>query len=948
MSYLFIQNKRPNAENNIIQQFIVSFQQSQQFYKNKEYHKVLEELIISNKLLIDIWDEYPKIKTLYLMMKSFYHIKKYSQCLSIQTIILEKILIEEQRDKGICKEKNDFFIKVKAKIGAYHLIINFIYDNLDKSIQSIIDFIKDTSENEILSLDDKIKYFWNYIKTILKISGITKTNKFKLFKQAYDSMIIIEKKEYESINNCIYEPIKKIDRYMKDKYKIFMNLKLRTNLYEILDKEYYHINFGLTNDKIIKVMNFLQKNMHVYVRENNKIKLIELFHTFLDLGKINLKHIFNMTMNEIIHIQKRRIEKFDIIFANLVGAFTHIFKKYFTNENFISFTKPVDGKNIIRLNHSLKEINKQYKILKSFSPYDISETDRKQKLIIFGYNSNTNINIPSPFKDFSEKKRESKYGNNIFNKNIVKINNKKLKLIKDKRFLLNKKNIIFKKILRNNILKENITDFPIINNNQKIKNKNNILNFSDGEIKHNKNKENEYNIKSNTLSKNNDKKKAKKDNENNKENNSFILRNINNILITKLIDLFIPVYKIENNLVLEEYEMIKYKSNFPRKIDLYNFNIQKIVSSYYSISINGSNSSENKDAYFYYEDYMLIKNLILLGVCDGHGKFGYLISDKICTLFPAYLIYIIIEDNLIKNNKDINKEMYKLFKLKENPHEVKDMHLLHYFFNKFNINLKNDIPLLNENILLLKNQVQEAFYYSHNDLKHRYNIDYEFSGTTICSCFILGDYLYVINLGDSQIMVGTLSENNNNWDINPISIKHTLDIPEENMRIVLNGGRIGRIKDENNREVGPLRVYNKNIESDIPGLTISRSIGDNFAKKLGVSYEPDVTKYKLKKEDKIIIIGTDGLFKCLTNEEIINILGNFYIDNKSAEEAVISLIEIAKNRNKYNYKLKLAKKRKKIILNTENNIDSKQPVSDEEKEINKGNFDDITCIVVFL
>ena len=41
---------------------------------------------------------------------------------------------------------------------------------------------------------------------------------------------------------------------------------------------------------------------------------------------------------------------------------------------------------------------------------------------------------------------------------------------------------------------------------------------------------------------------------------------------------------------------------------------------------------------------------------------------------------------------------------------------------------------------------------------------------------------------------------------------------------------------------------------------MSRSIGDNFAKKLGISYEPEVSKIKIKKEDKIIVLGTDGLF----------------------------------------------------------------------------------------
>ena len=930
MSELFADYKRPKAEIKIIQEFIKSFKISLQLYKNKEFQLALEESKKSYNYLTDIWDEYPKIKVLYLLMKLSFKTRQYSQCLSLYSKIYEKILIERKRDKGNNKEKIDSLIKIEAKIAVYQIMINFIYDNLDQSVELLLEVIKYLSENGKLSIDYKIKYFWNFIKSFLKITGITKTLKFESFKQDYDSMIIIEKKNIDSHtsqkNNCRYEPKKKIDRNMKDKYKLFMNIKLRNNLYEKLDKEYFFVTFGKEDDK---VMNFLQKNIHLYVRDNNKIKLVELFNTFLVLGKINLKKIYNMTMNEMIHIQKRRIEKFNIIFANLVGAFNHIFKKYYNNENIR-----------MKLSRSLKELKKQVNILK-LSLNEKEKINQKKKVInSFEFNSLNDIKIPPPITEEKKnkillttknKKKINQKLKNIFKKNL-KLN---LKLNKSPN---NKNNIIFNNYLKMSKIK-NTFDFPKLKI-PKNKHINNILNFSDGEVKSKSiNKQFLKSINSYISSKKN-KLNYNGEKLDDKEQNNFILRNINNLLITKLIDLFLPIYKLEKNLTLEENEEIKYNNNLPRKADLFtDLQIPKIIKSHYSISIKGTNSLVNQDAYFYYENYMLIKNLTLLGVCDGHGKFGHLISDKISILFPSYLIYIIIEDCLIKQNKDINKEIYKLFKLKENPKEVKDMHILRYFFNRFGINIE-DIPLFN-NEFILKNKIYDSFYYCQKDLKQRYNIDYEFSGTTICSCFILGDTMYIINLGDSQLIIGKFNSNYNKWKYESLSVKHNLDNPEENARISARGGKIDRIRNENGKEVGPLRVFDKNKDSDYPGLAMSRSIGDNFAKNFGVSYEPEVTKYNIKKEDKIIVIGTDGLFSCLMEEEIIDILGKFYYENKTAEEAANYLIEIATNY----YKLK--QRRKKIILNSENVYDNNKKFYGEKNINNSGNFDDITCIVVF-
>ena len=73
-----------------------------------------------------------------------------------------------------------------------------------------------------------------------------------------------------------------------------------------------------------KVMLFLHKNINIFVRDNNRERLVKLFHTFLVLNKTNLKKEFNMTLDELVFEQKRRIEAFDRIFSNLVGAFNHI------------------------------------------------------------------------------------------------------------------------------------------------------------------------------------------------------------------------------------------------------------------------------------------------------------------------------------------------------------------------------------------------------------------------------------------------------------------------------------------------------------------------------------------------------------------------------------------------------------------------------------------------
>ena len=54
----------------------------------------------------------------------------------------------------------------------------------------------------------------------------------------------------------------------------------------------------------------------------------------------------------------------------------------------------------------------------------------------------------------------------------------------------------------------------------------------------------------------------------------------------------------------------------------------------------------------------------------------------------------------------------------------------------------------------------------------------------------------------------------------------------------------------------------------MPGLAMSRSIGDFVAHSVGVSPNPEVIKFELQPDDKFIVIASDGVWEFLTNEEI--------------------------------------------------------------------------------
>lgn len=102
--------------------------------------------------------------------------------------------------------------------------------------------------------------------------------------------------------------------------------------------------------------------------------------------------------------------------------------------------------------------------------------------------------------------------------------------------------------------------------------------------------------------------------------------------------------------------------------------------------------------------------------------------------------------------------------------------------------------------------------------------DCKFSGTTASIVLTRGPQIISANAGDSRAILV-----DKNGGVRPLSRDHKPDTPEENQRILSCGGRVRPLINQQagGQEVGPARVWLKDL--DVPGLAMSRSLGDYVA-----------------------------------------------------------------------------------------------------------------------
>jgi serine/threonine protein phosphatase PrpC len=168
----------------------------------------------------------------------------------------------------------------------------------------------------------------------------------------------------------------------------------------------------------------------------------------------------------------------------------------------------------------------------------------------------------------------------------------------------------------------------------------------------------------------------------------------------------------------------------------------------------------------------------------------------------------------------------------------------------------------------LKTAVGDAIAKVERNLLRNYRIDSEFSGTTLSMAVIRGNHVTGINIGDSRVILG--KEEGGRMVAQDITFDHKPDTPAEKERILAHGGRVFAVEYDDGID-GPPRVWLGHM--DIPGLAMSRSLGDVVAHSAGVISEPEFTEFELNPvTDKFLVVATDGLWEFVDNSETIEMV----------------------------------------------------------------------------
>lgn len=163
---------------------------------------------------------------------------------------------------------------------------------------------------------------------------------------------------------------------------------------------------------------------------------------------------------------------------------------------------------------------------------------------------------------------------------------------------------------------------------------------------------------------------------------------------------------------------------------------------------------------------------------------------------------------------------------------------------------------------LSKTYVNNIYNYIQSYLKKKHK---EFSipcgSTSLVMCHFRKcgqQYINVINIGDSRAVLcrGEKAEE--------LTIDHKPNNPEEKKRIKKLGGK----------------VYYDGYDWRVGDLSVSRSFGDIDTTPY-VTHKPDLYYYKIKENDKFIVMACDGLWDVVSSQEVINVvLQNFFRNGK--------------------------------------------------------------------
>ncbi|KAA8499838.1 putative protein phosphatase 2C 65 [Porphyridium purpureum] len=262
---------------------------------------------------------------------------------------------------------------------------------------------------------------------------------------------------------------------------------------------------------------------------------------------------------------------------------------------------------------------------------------------------------------------------------------------------------------------------------------------------------------------------------------------------------------------------------------------------------------ENQDAFCAHAPYAGDEYQMLFAVFDGHGQDGRKLSHNARDTLPVVL------------QQEYAKTGYGTIAVEEQPE-----------------NKRTEINKARFACLAKAFESAEAA-----SMPEELGINHQFSGTTGVVAWMLGADLYVAWVGDSRAIMGRKEQQVNGKDKYKTFDLTYDQIPtraDEKKRVRGAGGRIARWK----RNFGPLRVW---LPDDwIPGLAMTRSIGDTVLNPYGGAAVPEVSHLRMSEKDSFLIVASDGVWEFMPSQEVVDFVGRLRRQGVPPDEAADMLV----------------------------------------------------------
>lgn len=171
---------------------------------------------------------------------------------------------------------------------------------------------------------------------------------------------------------------------------------------------------------------------------------------------------------------------------------------------------------------------------------------------------------------------------------------------------------------------------------------------------------------------------------------------------------------------------------------------------------------------------------------------------------------------------------------------------------------------------ILSSSYEEA----QSDARYDTNVPAGRSGCTCVTVAVDGrnGTIHIANVGDSRAVLGYCAEERK-WSAVALSCETTVDVPEERARV--EGTGKARIDSAGNVFYGPI------------GIAMTRCLGNSIMGPAGITFSPVLSSFNLnvlvgkeyEEKDWFVVLGTDGLFDVMSNEEVVTFIGNRLLDS---------------------------------------------------------------------